>query len=151
MEQTKEQKLLKVFSIIALCAGIIAILAGIASMVFGGVALGNSQQIVNETIATSEDIGKFGGIFLGAGIGSIIAGVLNLVNWNFLKKVSVDATQYKPAWILTLIGLAFGAISLIGSLVTKGGAQEIGAGVFRVALNGFVLYLINKVKSTVNA
>ena len=123
---TKEQKTLKTFSTIELIAAIINIVfAGVMFFSGGGEA---------------EAIGE--------GIGSLISAVICLVVWNALKKVGEDARQYKTAQTLVTIGLVFSVLGIVACVAT-GDYSTILTNVFSLAIDGYVLSLINKVKATI--
>lgn len=150
MERTNEQKTLNVFAIIEIVFGVLGLLIGIATLVFGGAVFGNSSQIIEETVATAEDVNKVGGVFLGGGLASIVIAVIQIITGVFMKKAVKDATQYKGAYILVTIGLVLSVIGLIAAVVTKD-SQSIVNNVVSVAINGFVFYLLTKIKNSVTA
>ena len=152
MDVSKEQNTLKVFSIISLVCGILGLIAG-ALMLFGsGLALGNVDQITTEAGVTTEELAEFSGVFIVIGLITVFTGITNIIDWVFLKRVAADATKYKPAWIVSLISLVLCAISLVSSIFSGGGnGQSIGSAVASLAINGYIFYLVNKVKQSVTA
>ena len=104
---TKEQKTLKVFSVIALIFGIIGIIFAILMFVLGGAAVGNVEAITSETGVTAEDVGKFTGVFIVSGITTLFSGIFNVINSVVLKRVAKNAAKYKGALIITIISFFF--------------------------------------------
>jgi hypothetical protein len=151
MDVSKEQKTLKVFSIISLVFGILALVLG-ALMLFGsGMALGNVDQITSEAGVTTDELAEVSGVFIVAGLVSLFSGITNILDWVFLKRVAADATKYKPAWIVTLVSLILSAASCVSSLFGGGSGQSIGSAIASLAINGYIFYLVNKVKQSVTA
>ena len=144
MEQTKEQKTLKTFSVLELIFAIMYIIFALVMIFGGGLVVGNSSQIAADGAGTVDQVTQVGGVFIGGGISFLISAVICLLNWHFLKKVSKDATAYKGAWILTIIGLVFAVIGLVSGLL-NGASNSLLSNVIQVALNAYILYLINKI------
>lgn len=150
MDVSREQKILKIFSTISLVLGLLGVIGGILMLATGGLALGNAEAIMNDTAAKAEDLGKFSGFFIGTGVITIIAGIISLIDWSALKKVAKDATKYKPALILTMCSFVLAAVGFVLNFV--GGSVDlktVGNNVVSLGLNGYILYLINKVKSSI--
>ena len=145
MERSKEQKILNVFAIIELIAGIINIVMAVLLMLGGGAALGNVNSIVQNSNAVASDISNLGITLLGVGIGTVLIGLFQLYNWSLMKKVVNDGTQYKKAWIVTLVLLALAVINIITSLFMKANAS-LSTGIASLLINGCIFYLINKIK-----
>ncbi|MBR2066883.1 MAG: hypothetical protein IJ875_01240 [Solobacterium sp.] len=145
MERSKEQKILNVFAIIELIAGIINIVMAVLLMLGGGAALGNVNSIVQNSNAVASDISNLGITLLGVGIGTVLIGLFQLYNWSLMKKVVNDGTQYKKAWIVTLVLLALAVINIITSLFMNANAS-LSTGIASLLINGCIFYLINKIK-----
>ncbi len=150
MVRSSEQKALGVFSVLSLIFGILGIIFGILTIALGGFAIGNAGSIISEADVTSEQVGMFSGLFIGFGIIMILSGVFNLVNWRALKKVSHDATQYKMAFVVTIISLVLAVLSLVSALFSADGGQNIASGIFSVVWNLIILFLVNRVKNSVH-
>ena len=152
MNVSKEQKALKVFGIISLVFGIIGLIFAIFFLIGGGVAAGNIDSITSEAGVAAEDVGKFSALFIMTGISGIFRSIVNIIDWYCLNKVSKDATQYKPAWIVTMTSFVLSILSCVFTFLGKHTTQDVVSAVVAIVLNGIILYLINKVKqSTVKA
>ena len=151
MDVSKEQKQLKVFSIISLVFGILALIGG-ALMLFGsGIAIGNVESITTEAGVTQDEVVEFSAVFIVTGLITLLRGVCDIVDWAFLKKVANDATKYKPAWIVSLITTVMSCISVVTSITGGNDIKSICSAVLSAALNGYIFYLVNKVKQSVVA
>ena len=147
---SKGQKTLKTFSIVSLIFGLIALVLGALMLLGSGAALGNVDSIVSEAGVTTEEVAEFSGVFIVTGIATILRGIANVVDWAFLKRVAKDATKYKPAWIVSLITTVMSVLSLFTQF-SNGEAKDIAVSVLTLALNGYIFYLVNKVKQSVTA
>ena len=150
MERTKEQKALNVFAILQIIGGILGIIIGILSFAFGGAIFENAAKLVEETAVTAEAADKIGSVFTGTGIASIINGVVHMITGFLIRKAVKDPSKYKPAFILVAISFVLSIVGLISAIITKD-AQLILNSVFALVLDGFVCYLLNKIKNTVTA
>lgn len=152
MERTTEQKVLRVFSILALIFGIFAVIIGVLMLAGGGIALGNLDSIVAGTTVTADQAEMAVVAILVGGILLLVSGVFNLINWRALKKVSNDATKYKTAFVVTIISLIFAVGSLASNFfaVNDGSSSGLAGAVVSVVMNVIILILINKVKNSVN-
>ena len=150
MERSSEQKALGVFSVLALIFGILGIIFGVLVIAFGGIAMGNAGSIVSDAGVTTEQVGMFSGLFIGMGALLILSGIFNLINWRALKKVSHDATQYKMAFVVTIISLVLAVLSLISAFLSADGGQNIASGAFSVVWNLLILFLVVRVKNSVH-
>lgn len=144
---SKEQNTLKIFSNIELVIGILNVAVAVLLFVGGGAALGNAPSIVEEGLASAEDMSTFGNVAFGVGLASLASGVVCFLNWHFLKKVAMDATQYKGAWIVSIIGVILALIGLIMNIT--GQRSNFGSNIVSLLVNAFVVYLVYKVRSTV--
>ena len=152
MDVSKEQKALKVFSIISLIFGIIGLVFGVMMIVGGGVAAGNLNEIVSDTSATAEEVGEFSALFIITGLFAVLSAVTNIIDWFLLKRVANDATKYKPAWIVTLFSVILSCLGMISILFNQNNStQDIVNAIVSLALNGVIFYLVNKVKQSVLA
>lgn len=149
MEQSREQKILRIFSILSLVFGIIGIILAIVLLVTGGVTMGNGAQIINDTSFSAEEMEAVSGALLGIGISTLLSGIFNLINWICLARVSKDATKYGAAKVVTIISLALAAVSLVSAVMSQSGTQGILSGVISLLLNGYIFTLINKVRDSV--
>lgn len=150
MERTSEQKQLNVLSIIETIAGVVSIVFGIFAIGFGTMLGGASGQLVEEGIADAEtaaQVAEAAPSFAGEGFSYIIIGLMSLLIAYLLKKAVNDATQYKPARTLVMISLAITAIALIVNIFL-GDAQYIFNNIVQLGVDGYVFYLLNKVKET---
>lgn len=148
MEQTKEQKSLKLFSVVELVFAVGYVLLAILMFVGGGAAIGGSSEIAAQGTATAEEVNAVGGVFIGGGIGYLIAAVLCLVFWYYLRKVANDAKAYKGAYVLAIINTVFAAIGVV-SVVLSGKGGNVLSNVVSLLISIYVLILVNKVKQSV--
>ncbi|MBR2788887.1 MAG: hypothetical protein IKD94_06950 [Erysipelotrichaceae bacterium] len=152
MEISNEQKALKVFSIISLVFGIIALVFGVMMIVGGGIAAGKIEEITSDTAATAEQVGEFSALFIVTGLFTIFSAVTNIIDWILLKRVSKDATKYKPAWIVTLCSVILSCLQMLTTIFGQNKTtQDYVNAIVALALNGIIFYLINKVKQSVIA
>ena len=150
MEQTKEQKSLKLFSVVELVFAVGYVLLAILMFVGGGAAIGNSSQIAAEGVATAEEATTVGSVFIGGGIGYLIAAALSLVFWYYLRKAANNAAQYKGAYVLAIINTVFSAIGVVSVLLSGKGGNVLSS-VVSLLISVYILVLVNKIKQSVNA
>ena len=150
MEQTKEQKSLKLFSVVELVFAVGYVLLAILMFVGDGAAIGNSSQIAAEGVATAEEATTVGSVFIGGGIGYLIAAVLCLVFWYYLRKVANDAKAYKGAYVLAILNTVFAAIGVVSVLLSGKGGNVLSS-VVSLLISVYILVLVNKIKQSVNA
>ena len=149
-ERNKYQKKLNVFAIIEFIAGVVNILLGILSLTGGGFAASKTGEIINQGVATAEEVGQVSGLFIGLGVASIITGIIHFVEGLQLKKVVNDATQFKGAQIIVCIALLISVINLVVSIIAKK-PQDISSYALSLAIDCYVMYLILKVKEGIKA
>ena len=134
MEQTKEQKSLKLFSVVELVFAVGYVLLAILMFVGGGAAIGGSSEIAAQGTATAEEVNAVGGVFM--------------VFWYYLRKVANDAKAYKGAYVLAIINTVFAAIGVV-SVVLSGKGGNVLSNVVSLLISIYVLILVNKVKQSV--
>ena len=151
MDVKNEQKQLKVFSTVALVFGLIALALGALALFGSGMILGNTETITTEAGVSTDELVEFSGAVIVGGLSLLLAGVTNMVNSAFLKKVAKDAKKYKPAWIITLVSLVLSVVSVFSQFSNGADIKSILTSAGSLALNGYIFYLVNKVKQSVAA
>ncbi len=150
MERTKEQKTLNIFAIIEMVAGIVGLVIGIMMFALGGAVFVFSNELINETGATAEQVNQIVGLFSGAGLAGIITAMLHIVAGVLMKKAVNDPTKYKGARILVMASIALAIVGLVLSIISKD-SQTIINNLVSLLIDGYVFTLLNKIKNSVEA
>ncbi|MBQ1567266.1 MAG: hypothetical protein IIZ80_05175 [Erysipelotrichaceae bacterium] len=151
MDVSKEQRLLKVFAIISLIFGIVSFLFGVLMIAGGGIAIGNVENITTDTTASAEEVAEFSALFIVGGLVTIFSGITSIIDWAFLKRVAADATKYKPAWVVSIVSVVLGCLSVIASIANHSEPKDLVGNIIALVINVFIFYLVNKVKKSVVA
>ena len=137
MEQSRAQKILGILGNIDLILAVVEIIFGILLIL--GLNLASSDQVV------SQEVNNLGGelYFM---FGKMLVGtILLILEWRALRNLSQDATKYQPAWILTLLLLAFELFNFITNL-GKGATRNLVSVSLSVVVGLIALYLINGIR-----
>lgn len=137
MQQSNAQKILGILSIIVLVLGVLFAVFSVLLIV--GVGLSSSNPLVQTEIKNT------GISFYISLANSVINAILLIVEWYVLRAVSRDATKYRPAWVMTLVLLAFQIYNFIMS-IGRGTPGNLGSIAVSLIVNLIILYLINGIR-----
>ena len=134
MEQSRAQKILGILGNIDLILAVVEIIFGILLIL--GLNLASSDQVV------SQEVNNLGGELYFMFGKMLVGAILLILEWRALRNLSQDATKYQPAWILTLLLLAFELFNFITNL-GKGATRNLVSVSLSVVVGLIALYLIN--------
>lgn len=137
MQQSNAQKILGILSIIVLVLGVLFTVFSVLLIV--GVGLSSSDPLVQTEIKNT------GISFYISLANSFINAILLIVEWYVLRAVSRDATKYRPAWVMTLVLLAFQIYNFIMN-IGRGTPGNLGSIAVSLIVNLIILYLINGIR-----
>lgn len=137
MQQSNAQKILGILSIIVLVLGVLFTVFSVLLIV--GVGLSSSNPLVQTEIKNT------GISFYISLANSVINAILLIVEWYVLRAVSRDATKYRPAWVMTLVLLAFQIYNFIMN-IGRGTPGNLGSIAVSLIVNLIILYLINGIR-----
>jgi len=139
MSLEKSQKVVKVLGILSVISAVLGLIAAIG--MFGLTGLGaasiDTAAIDDQTAAGLASLGMVGIILLVSAIVELLQGIFSL-------RAAKDASKAMPLWIISIISVAFGVLSLINSFGK--GTQEIFSAIFGLAISCGVFYLANNIK-----
>ncbi|MBP3891637.1 MAG: hypothetical protein J6D29_05640 [Solobacterium sp.] len=137
MEQSRAQKILGILGNIDLILAVVEIIFGILLIL--GLNLASSDQVV------SQEVNNLGGELYFMFGKMLVGAILLILEWRALRNLSQDATKYQPAWILTLLLLAFELFNFITNL-GKGATRNLVSVSLSVVVGLIALYLINGIR-----
>ena len=137
MEQSRAQKILGILGNIDLILAVVEIIFGILLIL--GLNLASSDQVV------SQEVNNLGGELYFTFGKMLVGAILLILEWRALRNISQDATKYQPAWILTLLLLAFELFNFITNL-GKGATRNLVSVSLSVVVGLIALYLINGIR-----
>lgn len=140
MDRSGSQKALLVISIITIIGGALIVLSGLlvacGGMAVGAAASGDASIDPSTGAAAASVLGVGGIILMLPGILSIIEGILGI-------RAANDNQKIMPVWVLSILGLIFGVIGLIMSIV-QGNFQW--SSVVSVIISGLMFWIANNIK-----
>lgn len=143
MQRSTSQKILKVISIISVVGAIIAII-GAVLMLAGGILFAQSGA---EGVVEGMTAAEAGASVAFAGFFTLVEGLICLLEGVLGLRAAKDSRKIMPVWIIAVIGLAAGIISLVMT-VFRGGvdASQYGSLIGSVASSALMFWLANNIK-----
>ena len=143
MQRSTSQKILKVISIISVVGAIISIIGAILLLAGGIFYAQSGPEGAIEGMTAAEAgaaVGAVGFFTLIEGLICLLQGVLGL-------RAAKDSRKVMPVWIIAVIGLAAGIISLVMT-VFRGGvdASQYGSLIGSVASSALMFWLANNIR-----
>ena len=111
MSVETSEKILKVFGIIAIVIGSLGLLAGIITIVGGGLLGAGLGDMGGGAVA---------GLAIIAGVVLLVGAIITLLEGIFSVRAAKDSSKIMPAFVFSIIGLVSGAIGLINAIASKG-------------------------------
>lgn len=143
MQRSTSQKILKVISIISVVCAIISIIGAIL-LLAGGIffAQSGSDGVVEGMTAVEA-----GASVAFAGFFTLIEGLICLLEGVLGLRAAKDSRKIMPVWIIAVIGLAAGIISLVMT-VFRGStdASQLGSLIGSVASSALMFWLANSIR-----
>ena len=141
MSLETSKQILKIFGIIGIVAGILAIIFGAMAMAGGGL-IAQDVDPNNANQATAMGFIMIGSvIFLVSGIISLIEGICSV-------RAAKDSSKIKPAWIFAILGMVSGVVNLISNF--GNGASSIFSGLLSLAVAVVTFLAANTIKNSVH-
>lgn len=112
---SKEQKIVRIISIIVLIFGIINTALGLFLLISGALLIGEGDTTMVD-VATGSTTLSAGATALG--MNAIFNGFINGLMGIFGLRAAKDASKVTPFWIFSIIGLALGAFVLINGVLS---------------------------------
>ena len=137
MERSRAQKILGWLGNIDFVLGVLLLLFMFTIVIF------MNMTAQNEFIAKELEIAGDSLYFNLAKM--FVNGVLLIVEWKVLRDVSKDETKYRPAWLTTMVLLAFNMFNFITSF-GKGVTRNLPSAIIAVVVGLISLYLINGIR-----
>ena len=143
MQRSTSQKILKVISIISVVGAIIAII-GAVLMLAGGILFAQSGA---EGVVEGMTAAEAGASVAFAGFFTLVEGLICLLEGVLGLRAAKDSRKIMPVWIIAVIGLAAGIISLVMT-VFRGGvdASQYGSLIGSVASSALMFWLANNIR-----
>ena len=143
MQRSTSQKILKVISIISVVGAIIAII-GAVLMLAGGILFAQSGA---EGVVEGMTAAEAGASVAFAGYFTLVEGLICLLEGVLGLRAAKDSRKIMPVWIIAVIGLAAGIISLVMT-VFRGGvdASQYGSLIGSVASSALMFWLANNIR-----
>lgn len=143
MDRSGSQKFLKVISIIDIVMGAIVIVASFAAVFMGGVASMASPDLVASGELDASQAALASGAMSILGVFGIIVGAVTVVEGVLGVRAANDPSKIMPVWILSIIGLAANAVSLIMAFVQHG---NILSALLSLVVSGLMFWVANNIK-----
>lgn len=146
--RSSSQKGLRIISIIEIVFSIIVIIIGIVGLM-GGAAIGaaDPSSVADVTAQTGLTQAEVGGIAAGGSLIIILAGALSIVGSIFGLRASNDNQKIMPAWVLSIVSLAFACVNIVTTAVQGQLAGNIGSLAASLGLSLCVFILCNNIKA----
>ena len=143
MQRSTSQKILKVISIISVVGAIISII-GAVLMLAGGILFAQSGA---EGVVEGMTAAEAGASVAFAGFFTLVEGLICLLEGVLGLRAAKDSRKIMPVWIIAVIGLAAGIISLVMT-VFRGGvdASQYGSLIGSVASSALMFWLANNIR-----
>lgn len=143
MQPSTSQKILKVISIISVVGAIISII-GAVLMLAGGILFAQSGA---EGVVEGMTAAEAGASVAFAGFFTLVEGLICLLEGVLGLRAAKDSRKIMPVWIIAVIGLAAGIISLVMT-VFRGGvdASQYGSLIGSVASSALMFWLANNIR-----
>ena len=146
MERSGSQKFLLVISIINIAFGIIGILGAIFLIMAGGLSGSVDAAELAESGITQQDIGMVGGIFSMLGLTAMFSSALGIIQGILGIRAANDNQKIMPVWVLALIGLVFGVIALVMTVVNGTFGTQGLSSIISLVISGLMFWVANNIK-----
>ena len=143
MDRSGSQKFLLVISILDVIFGVLAVIVSLMAIVGAGVLAGG---VAVEAGLSVEEAGTAGGLMTTAGVIMLIAGAVSILTGVLGIRAANDNQKIMPVWVLALIQLIFGVVSVIMTFVQGGVFNDILTAVISLALAALMFWVANNIK-----
>ena len=144
MKVYSAQKQIKLFRTLSLISGTIILLLGATFTIAMMSALKNPANFAKEVEAPVNEVSKYAPLGIVFGIALLFLALFQLLNWFNLGKISKDVTQYKSAYVTSLLAVVLSLLFLIylSSQVKAIGLPMLAPLIF----NAYIFYLVFIIK-----
>ena len=139
MSLEKSQKIVKVLGILSIISAIAGLIVAIGMFGLAGVGAASmdAAAIDDQTAGGLVGLGLIGVVLLLSAIVDLFQGIFSL-------RAAKDASKVQPLWVISIISIVLGVISLINSF--GNGIQEIFSAIFSLVISCGIFYLANNIK-----
>ena len=139
------QKAIKWISIITIIFAVLSILMGMASCGLGGLALGAASV---DGSSASSDVAVGGVLMFSVGGVAIIGGIIDLIVGLLGLRGAKDPNKITPFFVLVIIGLIFGVLDVVLTLMSGTGIDptSLASAIIHLVLMVILLVCANKVR-----
>lgn len=143
MDRSGSQKFLKVISIIDIVMGAIIIIVSFAAIFMGGIAGIASPDLMASGELSASDAALASGAMSIIGVFGIVVGAVTVIEGVLGVRAANDPSKIMPVWILSIIGVAANAVSLIMAFAQHG---NVVSGLLSLVVSGLMLWVANNIK-----
>ena len=147
MQRSGSQKFLLVIGIINIVLGAWTLLGAAFFLVGGSALMGDPAATAQVATETGLGTAEVQGLTFGLGFAGLFSGIVEIILGILGVRAANDANKIMPVWVLAVISLIMGIISIVMSL-TQGhtDASSIGSYVGTLAGAALMLWVANNVK-----
>lgn len=142
MERSSSQKALLVLSIIEIVFAVLALFAGIATGLLGGLV--GAAGVQGELTADEVALGTAGLAFLSAII--IISAVWSLLCGIFGIRAANDNQKIMIVWVFAIIGVILGIVGLVYAIVNGSFGQNAVSLIVSLIVDVLLFWIANNIK-----
>ena len=139
MSVETSQKILKIFGILSIIAGVAVIIFGILGF-FGGSMAGANASTDEESAAIV--------VVMGASIVAVVEGIISLIEGVCSVRAAADSSKIMPAWIFAILGVISGVIGMIGDIASGGEISTIVGGILALCISVLIFRAANTIKQS---
>ena len=139
MSLENSRKILKIFGILNIIAGVAAIVFGILALVGGSMAGSAATTDTDNAVVVAALTGA---------IVSLVEGIISLISGTCSVRAANDSSKIMPAWIFAILGLISGAVGVINNLVAGGGISGILGSVIAMIISALIFIAANTIKQS---
>lgn len=139
MSLENSQKILKIFGILNIIAGVAAIVFGILALVGGSMAGSAATTDTENAVVVAALTGA---------IVSLVEGIISLISGTCSVRAANDSSKIMPAWIFAILGLISGVAGVINNLVSGGGISGILGSVIAMIISALIFIAANTIKQS---
>ncbi len=149
MQRSTSQKVLRVFSVLEILAGILAIILAAVTIGAGSLVSGeaNTGIVAEGTTLTGSEVSQITTI---VGVALIIIGILDIIIGILGLRAAKNNQKIMPVWVLALISVIAAIIVLVLAVMNGGATSGLMSDVITLVLSFVVFIVANNIKKERN-